>query len=154
MQLSVASVRPLVGRLMKKWIYLFFRMSPYNSHPFQSRNQCVHFVLNFSKLCSSFRPLIKNFLILWSVDHKNVFKKLNSEVLKTLETSHFDINRLKTDASRSGLGAMREQVDGVDWIMLFLKHFYLVVSFLRHLTEVHGIHIKNYAKDLNVKDDL
>ena len=66
----------------------------------------MKFVPNVATLGCPFKPLInKKSIFTWSVDHNQIFKKLESKFINLTENIHFEVKlstRIKSDASNNG----------------------------------------------------
>ena len=89
---------------------------------------CIHHLIKFTprlaELSELFRPLLsKNNTkaqnkLDWKEEHTEAFKNIKKQIINITENKHFDITkdtRIKSDASKKGLGACLEQKHGQIW---------------------------------------
>ena len=100
---------------------------------------------------------------IWNQDHENAFLKINDEIKKVVELSHFKRNkeiRLICDASKQGLGAVLQQSqENGEWkpfcfASRFLTNFEAKYSFneLEILAIVWAVELfKNYVYGVQFK---
>ena len=76
------------------------------------------FIPNLSQMCHPLRPLLKkNTKIVWTDEHEQHFKLIKTKI-KTTESKQFNPDletRIKSDASRKGLGCPLEQRTPNGW---------------------------------------
>ena len=84
-----------------------------------SVHHLTKFVPNLATLCRGFRDLLqKDTKYVWTENHQSDFKTMKNNIKNLTENNHYDIKRntrVKTDASRSGLGAVLEQETCNEW---------------------------------------
>ena len=82
-------------------------------------NQFNEFIPELAVICSPFRFILKKDATWnWNNDHKKAFLKVNSEVKKVAELTHFKRNvplRIICDASKNGLAAVLQQCEENKW---------------------------------------
>ena len=71
------------------------------------------FIPNLSQLCFPLRRLLKkNTKFIWTDEQEEQFKLIKAKIVETTENKHFNPDletRIKSDASRKGLGCALEQ---------------------------------------------
>ena len=76
-------------------------------------NQFNKFIPNLAAISFPFRSILKRDAEwTWNNDHETAFKRINEEIKKVVELSHFKRNheiRIICDASKQGLGAVVQQ---------------------------------------------
>ena len=76
-------------------------------------NQFIKFIPDLESTCFQFRSILKKDAVWnWTDEHERAFKKVNQEVRKVAELTHFKRNkrlRIICDASKQGLGAVLQQ---------------------------------------------
>ena len=84
-----------------------------------SVNHLTKFIPNLATLCRGFRDLLqKDTKYVWTENHQSEFETIKNNIKNLTENNHYDIKRntiVKTDASRSGLGAVLEQKTCNGW---------------------------------------
>ena len=87
-----------------------------------SIHHLTKFIPNLANLCKDFRKLLqKDTKFLWLEHHENAFNKIKDNIRQLTENTHFNVNRqtrVKTDASRGGLGAVLEQETCNGWVTI------------------------------------
>ena len=78
-------------------------------------NQFNNFIPDLALTCFPFRSILKKDAVWnWTDEHERAFKKVNQEVRKVAELTHFKRNkplRRICDASKHGLGAVLQQCE-------------------------------------------
>ena len=78
-------------------------------------NQFNKFIPDLAAICFPFRSILKKDAIWkWTEEHEKAFKRVNDEVKKVAELTHFNRNkplRIICDASKQGLGAVLQQCE-------------------------------------------
>ena len=83
-----------------------------------SIHHLIKFIPNLAEISEPLRPLLKKQNVLasnkikWEDKHRKTFENIKSQIAKTDENKHFDVDketRVKCDASKLGLGATLEQ---------------------------------------------
>ena len=78
-----------------------------------SVHHLTKFIPNLAPLCRELRNLLqKDTKYVWTNHHQTKFENINKCIRNLTENTHYDTKRktgVKTDASRSGLGAVLEQ---------------------------------------------
>ena len=78
-----------------------------------SVHHLTKFIPNLATLCRGFRDLLqKDTKYVWTDNHQSDFETIKNNIKNLTENNHYDTKRntrVKTDASRSGLGAVLEQ---------------------------------------------
>ena len=86
---------------------------------FGAINQFNKFIPDLAAICFPFRSILKKDAIWkWTEEHKKAFKRVNDEVKKAAELTHFKRNkplRIICDASKQGLGAVLQQCEENKW---------------------------------------
>ena len=121
-------------------------------------NQFNKFIPNLAAISFPFRSILKRDADwTWNSDHETAFKRINEEIKKVVELSHFKRNqeiRIICDASKQGLGAVLQQVqNNGEWKPIcfasrFLTNFEAKYSIneLELLAIVWAVeHFKNYV---------
>ena len=76
-------------------------------------NQFNKFIPDLASTCFSFRSILKKDAVWnWTPEHEKAFMKVNSEVKRVAELTHFKRNKplcIICDASKQGLGAVLQQ---------------------------------------------
>ena len=84
-----------------------------------SVHHLTKFVPNLATQCRIFRELLKkDNKYVWTTKHQTAFEKIKEHIKNITENTHFDQSRktrVRTDASRSGLGAVLEQESNNGW---------------------------------------
>ena len=123
---------------------------------FGSINQYIKFFPNLASLGGPLRALLnKKSIFQWKDDHTKAFEKTKQEIVNLTENTHFDVKRntrVKTDASRHGLGASLKQLHGSDWKTISFASRFLNPHESKYSTnelELLGVvwaveHYKNY----------
>ena len=82
-------------------------------------NQFNKFIPDLASICFPFRSILKKDAIWnWSEEHEKTFKRVNEEVKKVAELTHFKRNkplRIICDASKQGLGTVLHQCEENRW---------------------------------------
>ena len=82
-------------------------------------NQFNKFIPDFASMCFPFKLILKKDAVWkWTDEHEKAFKKVNQEVRKVEELTHFKRNkplRIICDASKQGLGAVLQQCKENRW---------------------------------------
>ena len=120
-------------------------------------NQFKKIIPDLASICFPFRSILKKDVIWnWSEEHEKAFKRVNEEVRKVLELTHFKRNkplRIICDASKQGLGAVLQQCEENRWkpiayasrFLSKLESKYSIIE-LELLVVVWSIeHFKNYV---------
>ena len=85
-------------------------------------NQFNKFISNLAAICFPFRSNIKRDVIWkWTEAHEKAFKRVNEEVRKKAELTHFKRNKplkIICDASKQGLEAVLQQCEENNWTPL------------------------------------
>ena len=133
-------------------------------------NQFNKFIPNLAAISFPFRSILKRDADwTWNSDHETAFKRINEEIKKVVELSHFKRNqeiRIICDASKQGLGAVLQQIqNNGEWKPIcfasrFLTNFEAKYSIneLELLAIVWAVeHFKNYVYGVKFKiisDDI
>ena len=84
-----------------------------------SVHHLTKFIPNLATLCRGFRDLLqKDTKYVWTENHQSDFETIKNNIKNLTENNHYDIKRntrVKTDASRSGPGAVLEQETCNGW---------------------------------------
>ena len=82
-------------------------------------NQFIKFIPDLASICFPFRSILeKDAIWKWSEEHEKAYKRVNEEVRKVAELTHFKRNkplRIICDASKQGLGAVLQQCEENRW---------------------------------------
>ena len=82
-------------------------------------NQFNRFVPDLATICFPFRSILKRDAEWnWNEEHESAFKKVNAEVKKVAELTHFKKKkplRIICDANKQGLGAVLQQKEDMGW---------------------------------------
>ena len=127
-------------------------------------NQFNKFIPNLAAISFPFRSSLKRDADwTWNSDHETAFKRINEEIKKVVELSHFKRNqeiRIICDASKQGLGAVLQQIqNNGEWKPIcfasrFLTNFEAKYSIneLELLVIVWAVeHFKNYVYGVKFK---
>ena len=127
-------------------------------------NQFNKFISNLAAISFPFRSILKRDAEwTWNSDHETAFKRINEEIKKVVELSHFKRNqeiRIICDASKQGLGAVLQQIqNNGEWKPIcfasrFLTNFEAKYSIneLELLAIVWAVeHFKNYVYGVKFK---
>ena len=127
-------------------------------------NQFNKFIPNLAAISFPFRSILKRDADwTWNSDHETAFKRINEEIKKVVELSHFKRNqeiRIICDASKQGLGAVLQQIqNNGEWKPIcfasrFLTNFEAKYSIneLELLAIVWAVeHFKNYVYGVQFK---
>ena len=86
-------------------------------------SQFNKFIPDLAVICSPFRSILKkDAKWIWKNEHEKAFFKVNSEVRKVAELTHFKRNRplrIISDASKNGLEAVLQQCEENTWKPIF-----------------------------------
>ena len=93
-------------------------------------NQFNKFIPNLAAVSFPFRKILKKDADwIWNQDHEHAFLKINDEVKKVVELSHFKRNkeiRIICDASKQGLGAVLQQRQKIrEWNPIYFASRFL-----------------------------
>ena len=87
-----------------------------------SIHHLTKFIPNLAETCKEFRKLLqKETKFVWQEHYEATFNKIKDNIRHLTENTHFNINRktrVKTDASRGGLGAVLEQETCDGWVTI------------------------------------
>ena len=120
-------------------------------------NQFNKFIPDLAVICSPFRSILKKDAKWnWNNQHEKAFLKVNSEVRKVAELTHFKRNRplrIICDASKNGLGAVLQQCEENTWKPISYASRFLTeleskysINELELLAVVWSVeHFKNYV---------
>ena len=120
-------------------------------------NQFDRFVPDLATICFPFRSILKRDAGWnWNEEHESAFKKVNEEVKKVAELTHFKKKkplRIICDASKQGLGAVLQQKEDMGWKPISYASRFLTeleakysINELELLAVVWAIeHFKNYV---------
>ena len=82
-------------------------------------NQFNKFIPDLASICFPFRSILKKDATWkWTPEHETAFIRVNNEVKKAAELTHFKRNkplRITCDASKQGLGAVLQQYEENEW---------------------------------------
>ena len=85
-----------------------------------SVHHITKFIPKLATLCQGFRDVLqKDTNYVWTENHQSDFETMKKNIKNLTENNHYDIKRytrVKTDASRSGLGAVLETCNGWETI--------------------------------------
>ena len=137
------------------------KLRPTNSKDFRSFlgavNQFKKFIPDNASTCFPFRSILKKDAVWnWTHEHERAFKKVNQEVRKVAELTHFKRIkplRITCDASKQGLGAVLQQCEENRWKPIAYASRFLTeleskysINELELLAVVWSIeHFKNYV---------
>ena len=120
-------------------------------------NQFNKIIPDLAVICSPFRSILKkDAKWIWNNEHEKAFLKVNSEVRKVAELTHFKRNRplrIICDASKNGLGAVLQQCEENTWKPISYASRFLTeleskysINELEILAVVWSVeHFKNYV---------
>ena len=120
-------------------------------------NQFNRFVPDLATVCFPFNSILKRDAEWnWNEEHESAFKKVNKEVKKVAEITHFKKKkplRMICDASKQGLGAVLQQKEDMGWKPISCASRFLTeleakysINELELLAVVWAIeHFKNYV---------
>ena len=120
-------------------------------------NQFNKFIPDLASTCFPFRSILKKDAVWnWTSEHEKAFMKVNSEVKRVAELTHFKINkplRIICDASKQGLGAVMQQCEENQWKPISYASRFLTeletkysINELELLAVVWSVeHFKNYV---------
>ena len=120
-------------------------------------NQFNKFIPDLAVICSPFRSILKTDAKWnWNNEHEKAFLKVNSEVRKVAELTHFKRNRhlrISCDVSENGLGAVLQQCEENTWKPISYASRFLTeleskysINELELLAVVWSVeHFKNYV---------
>ena len=87
-----------------------------------SIHHLTKFIPNLAETCKDFLKFLqKETKFVWQEQHEATFNKIEDNIRHLTENTHFNINRntrVKTDASRGGLGAVLEQETCDGWVTI------------------------------------
>ena len=117
----------------------------HTGHPLNLKNYILFltlsirkFIPNLAQLCHPLRPLFrKSIRYTWTDEHTVHFKAIKTRIANYPENTHYNPQfetRIKSDASRSGLGAALEQLTVDGW-----KLISFAARFLNSNEERYGI---------------
>ena len=124
-------------------------------------NQFNRFVPDLATICFPFRSILKKEANWeWNEEHEKAFKRVNEEVRKVAELTHFKRNkelRIICDASKQGLGAVLQQKEKEGWKPISYASRFLTeleakysINELELLAVVWSVeHFKNYVYGIN-----
>ena len=124
-------------------------------------NQFNRFVPDLATICFPFRSILKKEANWeWNEEHEKAFKRVNKEVRKVAELTHFKRNkelRIICDASKQGLGAVLQQKEKEGWKPISYASRFLTeleakysINELELLAVVWSVeHFKNYVYGIN-----
>ena len=82
-------------------------------------NQFSNFIPHLASMCFQFRSILKQDAVWnWTDEHERAFKRVNQEVRKVTELTHFKRNkplRIICDANKHGLDAVLQQCEENRW---------------------------------------
>ena len=118
-EIDQKGIKPIVSKTQAT-----LNLNPSSSHKqFKSFLGSVHhltkFIPTLAPLCHEFRNLLRtDTKYVWTNHHQTKFEKIKKCIRNLTENKHYDTKRktrVKTDASRSGLGAVLEQKTCSGW---------------------------------------
>ena len=120
-------------------------------------NQFNKFIPDLASICFPFRSILKKDATWkWTPEHETAFIRVNNEVKKAAELTHFKRNkplRIICDASKQGLGAVLQQCEENEWKPISYASRFLTeleskysINELELLAVVWSVeHFKNYV---------
>ena len=127
-------------------------------------NQFINFIPNLATFSYPFRSILKKDAEWkWQKEHEEAFSKINQEISKTAELSHFKRDeeiRIICDAGKQGLGAVLQQIqDNGEWRPICFASRFLIdfeakssINELELLAIVWAIeNFKNYVYGVQFK---
>ena len=118
-EISEIGVKPVISKTQA-----IINLKPPTTHKqlksfLGSVHHLTKFIPNLATLCRGFRDLLqKDTKYVWTENHQSDFETIKNNIKNLTENNHYDIKRntrVKTDASRSGLGAVLEQETCNGW---------------------------------------
>ena len=118
-EITEKGIKPVISKTQA-----IINLKPPTTHKqFKSFLCSVHhltkFIPNLATPCRGFRDLLqKDTKYVWTENHQSDFETIKNNIKNLTENNHYDIKRntrVKTDASRSGLGAVLEQETCNGW---------------------------------------
>ena len=163
-ELTGSGISPVNGKIQG----ITERLRPTNLKELRSFlgavNQLNKFVPELATICFPFRSILKkNVTWAWTKEHEEAFLKINQEIKKITELTHFKRDspiRIICDASKKGLGAvLQQQQNNKEWKPIYFASRFLTefetkysINELEFLAVVWAIeHFKNYVNGTKFK---